>query len=172
MKITRPSKEEYPEYYDRYISKVNDDNIIKGLEEHGKRVLKLISGLGKKQLSYRYEEGKWSIKEILVHMMDGERVFCYRALRFARNDQTELPGFEEKEWAPNSGADDRKIKSILKEYAAVRKASLELFSNMTEEMLNRTGVANGSQFVVRAFPYIILGHEKHHIGIMKERYLG
>ena len=131
----------------------------------------MIMQLGRKDLNYRYAEGKWSIKEILVHMMDGERVFCYRALRFARNDATELPGFEENDWVPNSNANNRKLRSIFREYAAVRSSTIELFSNMDKEMLNRSGVANGNPISVRSILFVIAGHELHHMRIILERYI-
>lgn len=170
MKITRPAKEEYPEYYDRYISKVTGDPIDQ-LIDGERKLLKLISKLSKKQLNFRYAEGKWSIKEILVHLMDGERVFAYRALTFARKDITALPGFEENEWAPNSGASERKIKSIIDEYQAVRSATIEMFANFTEEMLNSSGTANEKPMSVRSILFMIPGHELHHMGVIKERYL-
>ena len=171
MKILRPSKGDYPEYYDKYISRVLSKDPIRELKEGKRQMLRLIRKLNRKQLAYRYEEGKWTIKEILVHLMDGERVFCYRALRFARNDKTELPGFEEKEWAPNSKATGRKIRSMLREYSAVRDATIELFSNFDKEMLNRSGVANGNPISVRSLVYIVAGHEIHHMGIIREKYL-
>ena len=171
MKVSKPNPDEYAAYYERYISKVDTDNPIKGLAESRKKMVKLISGLSKKQLNYRYAEDKWTIREILVHVMDGERVFGYRALRFARNDQTPLPGYEENEWAPESKAAKRKIKSIMREYRAVREATIEQFSNFDEEMMMRSGTANNNGMSVRALLYVILGHEIHHMGVIKEKYL-
>ncbi len=170
MNITPPAKEEYPEYFQKYISKVHGDpkkELTTGLKD----LHRFISKLSKKQLAYRYAEGKWNIKEILVHMMDAERVFCYRALRFARNDETSLSSFDENEWVPNSGAADRKVKSIMGEYEAVRNATIAFFANMNDEMFNRSGIANGKQFSVRSILYIISGHVLHHIEIIKKRYL-
>src|SRR5258706_8389430 len=128
MKISKPNPDEYIPYYGRYIAKVEtDDDPIRELERSRKELIKFFSPLKKKQLKYRYAEGKWSVKEILGHLLDGERIFCYRALRFARNDKTELPGFEENDYVPASKADHRKIKSLLGEYDAVRNATIKLF---------------------------------------------
>ncbi|HYV91367.1 MAG TPA: DinB family protein [Chitinophagales bacterium] len=171
MKITRPNPDEYAPHYETYISKVDTDDPIKGLRKSKKQLIKLISKLNKKQLKFRYAEGKWTIKEILVHMMDGERIFGYRALRFARNDKTALPGFEENDYAPMSKATKRKIKSILREYEAVRDATISLYENLDEEMMMRMGTANNNQMSVRALVYVTLGHELHHIGVIKEKYL-
>lgn len=172
MKITKPNPDEYDPYYETYISKVKTDDPIKSLRESKKKLTQFISKLGKKQLKYRYAEGKWNIKEILMHLVDAERIFAYRALRFARNDKTKLPGFEEKEYAPASKASKRKIKSILREYEAVRNATVELFENLDEEMMMRTGIANEKPMSVRALIYVMLGHEQHHLGVIREKYLG
>jgi uncharacterized damage-inducible protein DinB len=171
MKITRPNPDEYAPYYEKYISKVKSDEPLKELRDGLKQTKKLISNLNKKQLKLRYAEGKWTIKEILVHMMDAERIFGYRALRFARNDQTKLPSFDEEQYAPASKATKRKIKSILREYEAVRKATIALFENLDEEMLMRVGTANDQQMSVRALLYVTAGHELHHVGVIKEKYL-
>lgn len=172
MKITKPNPDEYPPFYETYVSKVKTDDPVKALRESEKKLIKLISKLGKKQLKYRYAEGKWTIKEILVHMMDAERVWGYRALRFARNDKTQLPGFEENDYVPASRATKRKIKSLLREYEAVRNATIELFENLDEEMMMRVGTANEKPISVRALMYVTLGHEIHHLGVIKEKYLG
>jgi uncharacterized damage-inducible protein DinB len=172
MKIAKPNPDEYAEYYNKYVIKVKTDNPIQGLRKSKKKVNKLISKLNKKQLKYQYAEGKWTIKEILVHMMDAERVFAYRALRFARNDKTTLPGFDEKNYAPASKATERKIKSILEEYEATRDATIALFESFDEEMLRQVGTANEQLMSVRALLYVTLGHEIHHLKVIKEKYLG
>jgi len=171
MKIAKPNPDEYAKSYEKYVSKVETDDPLKELSKSSKELLKFISPLKKKQLNYRYAEGKWSIKEILVHMIDGERIFSYRALRFARNDKTELPGFEENDYAPASKAGKRKIKSILREYSALRKSTEQLFRSFDEDMMMRSGIASNNPMSVRALLYVILGHQKHHLGIIKERYL-
>jgi uncharacterized damage-inducible protein DinB len=123
------------------------------------------------KLTFRYAEGKWTIKEILVHLIDDERIYAYRALRFARQDQTELPGFEQDDYALHSGANERDIHDILKEFATVRAATISLFEGFDREALLRTGIADGKIMSVRAAAYHIAGHEMRHLNIIKERYL-
>lgn len=171
MKITKPNPDEYAPYYEKYISKVKTDDPVEALEVGKKKLIKFISKLGKKQLKYRYAEDKWTIKEILQHMIDGERIFTYRALRFARNDKSPLPGFDEKAYAPASRASGRKIKSILEEYEAVRNATIALYKNLDEEMLFRSGTASENKMSVRALLYVTLGHELHHLDVIREKYL-
>jgi len=171
MKIAKPNPDEFAAYYGNYVSKVDTENPLKELRKSRKELLKLFSGLKKKELNHRYAEGKWSVKEILAHIMDGERIFSYRALRIARNDQTPLPGFDENEYTPASKAHERKIKSMLKEYEALRDSTIELFSSFDEDMMMQMGTASDNPVSVRALLYIILGHQKHHLGIIRERYL-
>lgn len=170
MRIKRPEKTDYPEYYEKYIAKAGS-NPLADLKDNHKQLRRMLLRLGRKDFQYRYAEGKWTIKEILLHLMDAERVFCYRALRFSRNDATELPGFDENAWTPYSNANGRKLRSILREYDAMRKSTIELFSNMNKEMLNRSGIANGKQISVRSLLFILAGHEIHHMRIIVERYI-
>jgi uncharacterized damage-inducible protein DinB len=116
-------------------------------------------------------KGKWSIKEIMVHITDDERIYGYRALRFARNDHTPLPGFEQDGYIAFAGANNRSITDIMEEYEAVRRSTIALFNGLDEEALRRSGVANDSKVTVRALGYHIAGHEMHHINIIKEQYL-
>jgi uncharacterized damage-inducible protein DinB len=171
MKITKPNPDEYAPYYEKYISKVKTDDPVEALEEGKKKLIKFISKLGKKQLKYRYAEDKWTIKEILQHLIDGERIFTYRALRFARNDKSPLPGFDEKAYTPASRASGRKIKSILEEYEAVRNATIALYKNLDEEMLFRSGTASDNKMSVRGLLYVTLGHELHHLEVIREKFL-
>ena len=169
--ITKPSAEEYAPYYETYISKVNINDLIDALEKGQTEVIKFIQTIPLDKLDYRYQEGKWSIKEIIVHLMDVERIFTYRALRFSRNDQTALAGFDEEEYVPESNASDRSLQSLSDEYIALRRSTIEFFKNITPEMSLRMGIANGKEISVRALGYIIPGHEIHHINVIKERYL-
>jgi uncharacterized damage-inducible protein DinB len=171
MKTGKPNPDEYAPYYETYISKVHTDDPIRELRGDEKVLLRFFAPLKKKQLKYRYATGKWNIREILGHMIDAERIFCYRALRFARNDMTELPGFDEKAYAAENRADIRKLKSLLAEYKAVRAASIELFRNFNEEELMRSGIANGKPMSVRALLFVIIGHQRHHLAVINERYL-
>lgn len=169
--IARPVQSEYFEYYDKYVQLVPPGDLLDQYRRVHEQTQNFISSLNEDRLNYRYAEGKWTIKEILIHLADGERVFGYRALRFARKDPTPLSGFDENLWAPHSRAADRKITDILREFSAVRNASIELFQSFDEETLKRKGTANNKEISVRALAYIILGHELHHINVIKERYL-
>jgi uncharacterized damage-inducible protein DinB len=171
-KISKPTGEAFPVYFQRYIDKVPEDgNLVKNLKDINAETQALIKGLSEEKLLHRYAEGKWSIKEVLVHITDTERIFTYRALRFARADSTPLPGFEENEFAPHSNADKRKISSILKEMATVRAASLSFIESLDNKMLKRIGTASNSKMSVKAAINILYGHHKHHLDILKERYL-
>ena len=170
--ILKPAESEYPSYYHTYISKVGDDvNLIAALETGGIKFLSFINSIDSDKLEYRYQEGKWTIKEIIIHLMDAERIFTYRALRFSRGDGTNLAGFDENEYVPNSGASDRSLQSLVEEYQALRQSTIAFFLNLTSEMSVRTGIANGREISVRSLGYIIPGHEIHHMNVIKERYL-
>jgi uncharacterized damage-inducible protein DinB len=131
----------------------------------------LIHSIPESKGEYRYAPGKWSIKELLCHMLDAERVFAYRALRFARNDQTELAGFDEKNYAPNANAHSRTLSQLADEFNRLRLTTIDLFESFTPEMLSRCGKANNNMVSVINLGYIIAGHEVHHRNILIERYL-
>lgn len=169
--ITYPTPEEYSGYVGKYIQEAKADDLIEGLTASYSYIAGLMQGLTDQQLLHRYEPGKWSIKELLVHMLDTERIFSYRALRFARQDKTELPGFDENKYVGPSKADTRDINSILAEYTAVRTATIELFKSFDDEALNQKGIGSGLEISVRAVGYTILGHEIHHLRVIRERYL-
>ncbi len=154
-----------------YIQQAQAEDLIEGLTASYVFITGLVQGLTEEQLQYRYEPGKWTIKELMVHMMDAERIFSYRALRFARHDKTELPGFDENLYAQHSSANTRDINSIIAEYTSLRTATIELFKSFDEEALQQRGSANGVESSVRALGYVILGHEVHHQKIIRERYL-
>ncbi|HEY8405009.1 MAG TPA: DinB family protein [Flavobacteriales bacterium] len=158
-------------WLDQYLDLVTEDDLITGFKNQTSESLEFFSGLTEEQLLYRYEEGKWNIKELLVHMMDAERVFCYRALRFARYDQTVLAGYSHNDYVMNSKASERSIRSLLEEYAVVRTATVALFSNFAPEVLDNRGVANGVDMCVAAIGFAILGHERHHLQVIREKYL-
>jgi uncharacterized damage-inducible protein DinB len=171
-KIEKPEEGEYAPYTIMYIGLLPDDGLVlKHLEDSLKATTDLILSLPEERLNYRYADGKWTIKEVLAHINDDERIYAYRALRFARNDKTELPGFEQDDYAVHSGANERDIKDILKEFASVRHATISLFEGLDTDALLRVGVADGKVMSVRAAAYHIAGHELHHINIIKERYL-
>jgi uncharacterized damage-inducible protein DinB len=170
--IEKPKKGEFPDYASMYIDLVaNDGKLLRHLWDNLSSTKTLIETLSEDILLYRYAEGKWSIKEILVHIVDDERIYGYRALRFARNDKTELPGFDQDPFALNSKADERSIKSIVEEYEAVRLSTITLFDGLSDGVMLRRGVANNNESTVRALGYHIAGHELHHIALIKARYL-
>lgn len=162
---------EYNPYYQTYIDKANDLAIPEGLSANSKDVIAFFESIPKDKLEYRYAEGKWTIKELLHHIIDTERIFAYRALRVARKDKTPLPGFEENEYVQPAKSNDRSIESLLNEYKAVRQATLALFETFTNEMLIEIGTASNSPISARAIGFIITGHENHHCEVVKERYL-
>ena len=170
FRIERPAPGEYKEYYGRYIDRVPGDDAIEALATQVEVTDRLLRGLSEAQAMHRYAPGKWSVKELMVHVADGERVFAYRALRFARNDRTPLPGFEESEWAPESHADRRPMGEILDEFRAVRAASLALFRSFEPEATTRFGTAVDAPTSVRALAWVIAGHELHHVNVLRERY--
>jgi uncharacterized damage-inducible protein DinB len=176
--IAKPDVSEYPAYSSIYMELIaKDKDILTQLWDNFITLKNLIYNLPEEKLSYRYAPGKWTIKEILVHNIDDERIFACRALRFARNDATPLPGFEQDAYALHSGANARSLDSIFDEYESVRKSTITLFKYLPEESLSRKGVgidSDGSlinERTVRAFVYHIAGHELRHIKIIKERYL-
>lgn len=172
MKIEKPGEGEYAPYAIRYIGLLPDDGLVlRHMEENLNATREFILSLPEEKLAYRYAEGKWTVKEILVHVSDDERIYAYRALRFARGDKTELPGFEQDDYAAHSGANGRDIEDILEEFATVRRATISLFQGLGREALVRVGVADGKVMSVRAAAYHIAGHELRHVNIIKERYL-
>jgi uncharacterized damage-inducible protein DinB len=122
-------------------------------------------------MNYRYEPGKWTIKDMLVHLSDTERIFVYRALRFSRGDETPLPGFEESLFAENAGADQREKEDIMREFSLVRESSIAFIESLSDEALSRKGSANGYPVSVLLLVNLIYGHHKHHLNILRERYL-
>lgn len=171
-KIQKPESSEYPKYASMYMKLVPDDGLVlKHLKDNFKEIKKLILSLSDEQLNFRYKKNKWSIKEILVHLVDDERIYAYRALRFARNDKTELPGFEQDDFIEFSGTESRFLSNILKEYEAVRKSTILMFESFSDEALMRTGKANGNLNSVRSLVYHIAGHELHHLNVIRKLYL-
>jgi hypothetical protein len=169
IRIPKPQAEEHAEYFARYIKLVGDD-ALGALRAQSASTPRLLTGLSEAQASHRYAPGKWSVKEVVGHMIDGERVFSYRALRFARADTTPLPGFDENAWVPPAHFDRRPMTDLVSDYQTVRAATVGLFASFDDDTLLRTGTANDNPFSVRALAHIIAGHELHHVGILRERY--
>jgi hypothetical protein len=163
--------EEFNSYYAPYVNLVESKDIIVSLEKSFEETLSFYSSIPEDKWLYSYAEGKWTINEVVQHLLDTERVFAYRALCFSRKDIIELPGFDQDEYLINSNANSRSKESIIEEYESVRNATITLFKSFSEEMLIQIGVASNSPLSVRASGYIIIGHEKHHCNVIKDNYL-
>lgn len=172
MAYIKVNDHKYARYYKSYIDLVSSsDNFIDILELTHKKTNELLDLVTEEKGNYTYAEGKWTIKELLVHLIDAERIFCNRALRFARNDKTDLPGFDHDNYVLNSRANERSLFDIICEFDSVRNATINLFKGFNEEMLERKGKANNNELTVLAIAYIIAGHETHHIKVLAEKYL-
>ncbi len=169
--MTRPNSSEYAPYFDKYISMVPEGEIVATLGKQIESTLSLIRGLSEGQGDLRYAPGKWSVKELIGHVIDTERIFAYRALRFARNDATPLSGFDENSFVANAGFGSRSLTDLTEEFESTRKSNLYLFKNLDGDSWLRRGPANNNEISARALAYIIAGHELHHMGILRSRYL-
>lgn len=165
------TEKEFNSYYAIYIAKATDADIVEGLVRGKREFADFVSGVPSDKWSYAYQSDKWTIVEVLQHLIDTERIFAYRALRFARNDKTPIVGFEQDEYVPNSNANNYTKDQILADFNAVRNASITLFKGFTKEMLVRLGEASGSPMSSRAVGYILVGHQKHHFEVIQDRYL-
>jgi hypothetical protein len=169
--ISRPRPGECSPYFDRYLALLPDGDVLALLRTQIEETAGMLSALPPALGDYRYAPDKWTIKEVVGHVIDTERVFTYRALRFSRNDATPLPGFEQDDYVAHGEFGRQALATLLAELRAVRAASLALFEGLSDTMLGRRGVASGAELTVRAVPWIVAGHERHHIEILKERYL-
>lgn len=160
-------------YYEVYtkLSSQTDDVLQQLLTQHMDTV-DLVTSLDDQTLYTPYAAGKWSIMEILVHLMDTERIFCYRALSIARGDQTQLPGYNQDDYVLKSEANGRKILDVVKELSVLRSSTIALFSGLTQPMLQRSGYADGKRISAGAVPYVLLGHEMHHLNVIEQKYIG
>lgn len=168
--MNRPQPEEYPVYYKGYIDTVSE-NVLAELEHQIETFPAFLRGLTEDKASFAYADGKWTIKELVGHVIDTERIMSYRTLRIARNDSTPLAGFEENDYVKNAHFADRSIKSLAEEFAQLRKANMHLIKSLNETELGRMGISNGKPVSVRALVYIIAGHLNHHRRIIEERYI-
>jgi hypothetical protein len=162
---------EYAPYFEKYVSLVPEGDLRAILAAQPSHLDNLLVGLTEKQALHAYAPGKWSVKEVVGHLIDGERVFAYRALWVARNAKEPLPGFDQDDFAANSEFNHRPLANLLEEFAVVRKASLFLFSNLTEEAWVRRGIVNSNEMSARGAAYIAAGHLIYHLDILKTRYL-
>jgi len=172
MKITDITPDEYAPYQEAYIKLVDPSYpLIEELEISVHNLIHFVREIPMDKYDFRYAEGKWTIKDILQHLIDSERIFAYRALRFSRNDTTELPGFDENSYAANAHGEDRSINELLTEMSALRHANIMMFKSFSQEDMLRKGTASGYTVSVRAFGFLLIGHQNHHINVFRERYL-
>ncbi|MCA1565142.1 MAG: DinB family protein [Acidobacteria bacterium] len=171
MTIGRPEETEYAPYYGKYVSLVSGVDALAALSGQLTETLALLQSVPETRAGFRYGDGKWSIRELVGHMIDTERIFAYRALRFARGDTTPLPGFEQDGYIRHASFDACSLGSLAAEYESVRRSTLFLFNHLDGEAWMRRGLASESEVSVRALAYIIAGHELHHVGVLRDRYL-
>jgi hypothetical protein len=170
-RIARPAAEEYAPYFGRYIEQVPEGDVLDTLRRQVDDTVALVGKVGDGDADFRYAEGKWSIKEVVGHVADTERIMVYRALCFARGEAAALPGFDENEYVARAKFTGRKLGDLLAELRLVRAATVAFFAGLDVEELMRRGTANNRPYSVRAVAYIVAGHERHHAKILAERYL-
>ncbi|MBM4059886.1 MAG: DinB family protein [Planctomycetes bacterium] len=166
----RPSADEFSPHHQAYIDRVPLGDVLVHLHTQGRSTLRLLHALSESRAGYRYAEGKWTVKQVVQHVIDGERLFGYRALCFARGEAGALPGFDENLYAANDGSAGRTVASLGAEYAAVRAATCALYEGFDGPAWGRRGIANGKPITVRALPWVTAGHELHHLAVLHERY--
>jgi len=167
----RPQPNDYAPFYEKYVALVPGTDILGVLEAQQMLMTQLLSARSEREGNFRYAADKWTVKELVGHVTDSERIFAYRALRIARADQTPMEGFEQDDYVKNGGFNDRTLVDLAEEYAQVRGATLALFLGLSGDAWQRRGVANKNEVTVRALAYIIAGHELHHRRILEENYL-
>ena len=161
---------EFQKYIQRYLDLIPSENWLEEMKKMGEKTVSLYSFLAEEQSNFAYAEGKWTLKELLQHLIDAERIFAYRALRFARKDKTDLPGWDEEEYAQHYFPTERSTQNLVEEFETVRKSSTLFFENLNEIQLSETGVANGNEISVETIGKLIVGHNIHHLNIIEERY--
>ena len=162
---------EFQKYIQRYLDLIPSDNWLEELKNSGNQTLEIYHQFSEQQSDFAYAEGKWSLKILLQHLIDAERIFVYRALRFSRNDQTELAGWDEEDYAKNYFLEEISLKSLLEEFEYLRKSTVLFFENLNVNILSRKGIANNNEISVETIGKLIVGHNIHHFNIIKERYL-
>ena len=167
----RPASSEYADYYAAYVAQVPDGDIIEILRTQNAQSIEFLEAIDETQANFRYAEGKWSIKEVVGHILDVEWIFTNRALRFARGDATPLPSMDQDDYVAGARFDDRTLDSLAHEFHHLRAASATLFDSFSDDVLDRTGIASDVSFSVRSIAYILAGHERHHVNVIRERYL-
>lgn len=169
--MNRPEKTEYAEYYEKYISLVTENDINTALQDQLGELTTLFASISEEKGVFSYAEGKWNIKELVGHLIDGEKVFAYRALRFSRADKTPVESFEQDDYVANSNFNSIKLADLVEELSLLRRANILFVKNLTAEMQILKGTASNAEVSVRALVYIMVGHIRHHLNILNERYL-
>jgi|SRR5438270_5483362 len=169
--VTRPEANEYASYYEKYISLVPDADVVETLARQNEEVLALLGGIPEERAGFRYEAGKWSIKEVVGHVIDAERVFAYRATAIARGDRQPLPGMDQEEYMAGSDFDARTLADLAEEFSHLRRAGVLMLRGLPAGAWSRRGVASDNEVTVRALAYIIAGHAAHHVQVLRTRYL-
>ena len=172
ISLTVPDPSEYGAYYADYVAEAGDISVLDQLTVQLDDTVRLLQPLSEQQAGYRYAPGKWTVREVVGHVIDTERVFAGRALHFARRDPAALPGFEQEPWGAEARSDERPLRSLLAELEAVRRSSLALFRSFPADAWDHRGTASGVEFTVRAALFIIAGHELHHRRVLEEQYVG
>jgi len=166
----RPESSEYAPFYHGYVATVPEGDVVALLRQSGGELHDALAAIPEDRGGFRYADGKWSIREVVGHMIDAERIFTYRALRIARGDMTPLAAFDENDYVKTAGSEARTLSNLARELGAVREASVQLFESLPDDAWGRSGVASGKNISVRALAYITAGHAMHHLGILRERY--
>ncbi|MHC0445140.1 DinB family protein [Flavobacterium sp. 3-218] len=171
MRAAELLENEYSGHFGNYVKAAGDGILIEELEISLHEFIRFVQNIPMDKFDYRYAEGKWTIKDIIQHVIDTERIFAYRALRFSRNDQTPLPSFEENDYAENTDSNKRSIQDLLTELSAVRHSTLLFYKSLSQEQLKRIGTASNNPISVRALGFVMIGHQRHHQKVFEERYL-
>jgi hypothetical protein len=169
--MAKPSASDYAPFYETYVKLVKDDDLIKALHSSLDEIHENLASIPADKMDYAYAEGKWTVRELLQHMIDTERVFSYRAMAFARGEQQDLPGFDENKYASTANVEARNISEMKEELLTLRRSVYLMYKGLTEQDLTRSGLANKNGVTVNALGYIIIGHVRHHFAVIKERYL-
>ncbi|GAC1446684.1 MAG: DinB family protein [Pyrinomonadaceae bacterium] len=169
--MSKPDASEYAPYYGKYVALVHENDVLEALTNQLHETLELLRGIPEEQSAFRYAPDKWSIKQVVGHMCDTERIFAYRALCFARNEQISLPGYEPDDYVAAANFDERTLHDLTGEFEAIRHATVNLFRHLNNEAWTRRGLASGNEFTVRALAYLTVGHERHHVEALRTRYL-
>jgi len=167
----RPAESDYAPAFAGYVSLVPEEDVLSIIEQQSSETQKLISSLDEQRATHRYAEGKWSVKEVIGHVTDAERVFGYRALCIARGETSSLPGFDENAYMKYANFDAWRLGDLAEAYALVRRSNIVLFRNFDDATWDRRGIANNNPITVRALAYVLAGHERHHLKVLRERYL-